>query len=404
MPIQKIQKSTRGGRVIGQRNLHARITTPPPFLDENTVNEHSETPTRASIQAIRYIAGKRGFPYTVHDIAEDFKTSESTVKRILNSNTPRRYPDSGRMSAESREKRLSLSSEQTSQIGSYLDECLFEDKGDSWHEIARKALDFDENEVPSERTIRRHMAISEQIYTHKAAVKEYIDTRGRSERIEWAQFMLNLGKEIVERLCWCDEIHFRTGPRFTRHIKRRRGERFKPTNIQYKKDARTPVLDQHDEDQTDLSHNFHVFIIIGLQHQSFTFYETGFKNGKRSARFYIENMLSKVVSEFQSKKLILYQDKDSAHTANLTTGWMDKHGFEYIIAPTASPDMSISETWTRSIRSKFYKQRVVSKNAAENRFVKVWNELDQDKIEQTIRSYRARLHEAIDREGFMTKY
>ena len=75
---------------------------------------------------------------------------------------------------------------------------------------------------------------------------------------------------------------------------------------------------------------------------------------------------------------------------------MDTHGFEYILSPPKSPDMSIMETWVSSIRRKFYYRSCATEVEGVRRFYEVFEKLDREKINTTIDKYPLRLQNIRD--------
>jgi hypothetical protein len=50
------------------------------------------------------------------------------------------------------------------------------------------------------------------------------------------------------------------------------------------------------------------------------------------------------------KDFVFYQDCDSAHLSKEVTTWMYRNAMDTVIAPAASPDLSILETWIKELR------------------------------------------------------
>jgi hypothetical protein len=103
---------------------------------------------------------------------------------------------------------------------------------------------------------------------------------------------------------------------------------------------------------------------------------------------YTTQVLSKLAQAILGKHMILYQDHNSAHCSRNVIQWMDTNGMEHSEGPSSSPDMSISETWTKPLQQRFYKHPVKTAKRGVLRFFKVCNEMDQAKINSTIDSNR----------------
>jgi hypothetical protein len=68
---------------------------------------------------------------------------------------------------------------------------------------------------------------------------------------------------------------------------------------------------------------------------------------------------------------------------------------DHIEAPLTSPDLSIMETRVKPIRGRFYKSNCSTAEEGKQRFYQIWQSLDREKVNQSIDSYPARLHECI---------
>src|SRR5581483_12293744 len=97
-------------------------------------------------------------------------------------------------------------------------------------------------------------------------------------------------------------------------------------------------------------------------------------------------------------------DRDSAHTSTETRRWCEEKGLTVLKGPPKSPDMSIMETWTKSLKGSFYCRRSASETAGLERIKVVFEKLDQDKINRSIDNYPNRLQKCIEFGGKMTKY
>ncbi|KAF1941726.1 hypothetical protein EJ02DRAFT_466299 [Clathrospora elynae] len=148
-------------------------------------------------------------------------------------------------------------------IATYIDNCPFEEKSDPWKDLAERAgvvkeyrdkenLDFDT------QTIQKHVTAVSTIKTHKSVVKEKHTPKQQQQRYEWCILMLELRPHGQQWRCvlWCDELHWMTGPKYQKGVKRRSGDpaQYDPRNIQYKKDHKP------DPDTQD---HFHIYTVLG---------------------------------------------------------------------------------------------------------------------------------------------
>lgn len=234
--------------------------------------------------------------------------------------------------------------------------------------------------------------------THTAAAQEDHLVQCRQVRVLWCQIQLELRARSYfwRKVVWCDVIHWSTGPNYVRKVKRRPGklERDRASNTQGRED---------NHPDPELQQKFHIFCVVGYNFVFAIPYDAGNSNSKMNSDTFLQ-LLPQLHREILGLERILYADRDSTHISKSTLNWMDLHGMEYLIGPPKSPDLSIMETWVKVLREKFYQRRCASTHAGVQRFYKVWADLNPEKINETIDSYPARLHEVIRVEGRATRY
>ncbi|KAF2175018.1 hypothetical protein K469DRAFT_768181, partial [Zopfia rhizophila CBS 207.26] len=99
--------------------------------------EHLETPQRSAVLAVLYFCDKEDLYCPLNKIAEIFNIHESTASDILRSKRAQRLHNSDGPDTRGRPRQLTNSD--ANAIASYIDECLFEEKGDHWPELVYKA-------------------------------------------------------------------------------------------------------------------------------------------------------------------------------------------------------------------------------------------------------------------------
>jgi hypothetical protein len=235
--------------------------------------------------------------------------------------------------------------------------------------------------------------ITSNAETHKALVKENHTPKQIEMRLIYCNILLELRPNPKDWRCvlWCDEIHWMTGPKYQKDIKRDPGDsaKYAKENIQYEKDHKLdPSLQTH----------FYIYCVLGWNFAFAIPYNAGNKNGKMNTRTYINVILPALRSYILhcGGDYILWQDRDSAHISEQTLRWMDTHGMPYIISASKSPDTSIMETWVSPIRRKFYSRKCSNEKQGVKRFYEVLKNLDQDKINRTIDAYPKRLKDIRD--------
>jgi DDE superfamily endonuclease len=197
-------------------------------------------------------------------------------------------------------------------------------------------------------------------------------------------------------IIFCDELHFDVEHRYVKRIKRKRNARFEEDNIQRDSKARKA--------KNEFKETIHIFIVIGFNFRRMISYEmTTNDNDKMNTEIYIQ-LIRQLMPEMREKNLVLYQDQDSAHISKQTDKWMSDEGVDFVTGPPRSPDMSVMETWVSPLRRKFHARRTASKVADLKRFEKCFEELNQNKINNCVEHYRARLHDIFKMHDQMTKY
>jgi hypothetical protein len=160
---------------------------------------------------------------------------------------------------------------------------------------------------------------------------------------------------------WCDELHWKSGLKYVKNIKRLPGTRFREDNIQRNKNARCT-------EEMGKIERFYLFTVVGRNFCWATPYDAGNSNGKMNARTYISQILPKLHEAIIGRELVLWQDLDSAHASKAVIEWMWKHGMDHIEAPLTSPDLLVMETWVKLIRGRFYKSNCLTAEEGRRRF------------------------------------
>jgi hypothetical protein len=163
-------------------------------------------------------------------------------------------------------------------------DCPFDDKGDPWITVANKAGVYPHEDLKkekwSEHTIQRRVTEVSGIKSYVAAVNEPT----KRARITWYTVQLRLRPHGVNWRCiiWSDELHWPTGPRHVKRIKRCPGnnEKYKQKNMQYNKKGNLKKLDKEKE------HQFQIFTVVGYNFRWAVQYNAGNSNGKMNGRTY----------------------------------------------------------------------------------------------------------------------
>jgi DDE superfamily endonuclease len=354
-----------------------------------------KTPTKAAIRGAAYFCQLMKLPCTTEDLAGVFGTSKKTSQRVLQGSDSRTIGKGPERGPSVRHHPVDFTPNESQAVGDWLDQAEFDEKGLPWKDIAYEA---GVNTSIHSRTIQRHLEHDQGIVTRSAPDKELLPERIQDERKGWAKHWL-IKKDWTDAV-FSDELHWGTGPRKTSKIKRRVGQRYKKSNIQFQKNVRKAKGVTRDLGPFS---NFHTFCVVGFDFKWMGHYNCGNSNGKMNSATYIE-ILKDLTPILRARGLKLVQDNNSAHVSKQVIKWQQENGCEVLNLPSKSPDLSVMETWAGALRTHFFERKTVSEKAGKARAESCFWNLDQAKINQNILSYRARLHSCKEFGGAMTKY
>lgn len=381
------------------RRLRKRFTTPPRELvpEEEDKLPQLSTPQRSAIFAVFYFCEQQKLPCNYESFSSVFNIPKTTQSRVLVSGRCRRAQHHDSIPDPRGRERI-LTHADALAISDYIVQAPFDEKDDTWEELAERAGVV--KEVQSKRniqyhptTIQRRVTEATGLKTHKAVVKEKHTPAQIEARMEYLHIQLELRPHSKDWriVLWSDELHWSTGPRYQKNVKRLPGDeaRYHPSNIQYDKD--------HKPDPEKL-HKFHLFCVVGYNFRWCIPYNSGTSNGKMNTHCYCNEILPALKKYLLQRggEWILWQDCDSAHISKKTLEYMDINGWDYINSPPKSPDLSIMETWVSPLRRNFFKRKCTTEAAGIKRFYRVWDELDVEKINSTVNSYPFRMRKVRD--------
>jgi hypothetical protein len=110
-------------------------------------------------------------------------------------------------------------------------------------------------------------------------------------------------------------------------------------------------------------------------------------------KVYSSHILPLIKEDLEREGLTLCQDADSAHTSKATLKYARENGINLITLPGVSPYLSICETMARPLKRAFHARRCTTEKAALARFEKVFDEMDQGKVNSLYSWYTKRLHD-----------
>ncbi|USP75848.1 hypothetical protein yc1106_03122 [Curvularia clavata] len=375
------------------------MTPPQELVKDADAPPQLDTPRRAAIIAIPYYCEIQKLPCSYRRISKTLGIPKSTISDVAASRRCRRLQHSDELDPRGMPPKFTTSDADA--VATYIKNAPFHEKSDSWQDLAEKAGVVKEykhekgaeNIQWSSHYIQRRVTRLSGIKTHKAITKE---------RHSPAQ--LDLRKAYVDRylsekpdardwrnVLWCDELHWMTGPRYQKNIKREAGQaaKYHPDNIQYEKNHKpNPELQDH----------FHVYCVIGYDFAWALPYSTTSENGKMDSKTYTEYVLPELQKYLLrvGGEYILWQDRDSSHTSKKTLRWMELHGMDYILSPPKSPDLSVMETWVSPLKRQFWQQSCATRVQGQQRFRRIWRALEKLKVNKTIDNYPLRLQQVRD--------
>lgn len=380
-----------------QKRFIRHFSTPPPvFQPEGAAYKHLQTPQRSAILGVLHFCDVLGIPCSLKDVQRAFNTPISTAQRVAKSKQPRTLLHSD--APDLRGAQRQLTGAEAWAIVDYIDHCSFEEKTETWQDIqiAAGVVAKHGKEAYHRTTIWRRVNEIAPISEHTAAQQEEHSPERQRERVEWCRIQLEArprGKNWRDVL-WCDELHWKTGPRHKRKIKRRRGkdERDRVSNTQYDRHHKQEPEDVQKE------RKFHLFCVLGYDFAWCMPYETSHSNGKMTSKVFTGTILPALQAELfhRGGEWTLYMDRDSSHTSQRTLNYMHLYGWDYILGCSKSPDLSIMETWVSPLKDKFYRKTCRSKSEGMARFYRVWADLDPHKVNKSIKKYPGRLIECRD--------
>jgi hypothetical protein len=234
----------------------------------------------------------------------------------------------------------------------------------------------------------------------KAATTGYVTRELRTIRCDWCEDRLEERplSEDWKDVGWSDELHFPiVVAADTKHVTRKAGERYKEGCIQrkgkkgaFQKRSSEPAAGQ-----------VHAFILTWYGNRDILFYEPTNKVGKMTVKQYCGEVLPWANKWLKEEGLTLQEDCDSAHKAAATLRYKDEHGIRSFLKPPASPDLSISETLSRSIKGNYYSRGHWDEWEVRQWIVESYFHTRQEIVQKWILGMPKRLRDVIDSDGEM---
>jgi hypothetical protein len=393
----------------------ARHFTPPIELSQS--NGHAKTPQRSAVLAIKLVAQELKIQIPQELVQKVTGVAPRIQTRILASKQPRtrhNQPDSG---PDPRGQKRAITRSDTAAIAAYADDASvpLDNRGAPWLDLAEASgVQLPQTyhiKPPGYRTIEpqsvQKACKQDEDMTNAVCEEEKELTKDQAiARRDWIDVQLPIRPHSKdwEDVAFCDEFHFGIGPQVTKRIKRKRGKkwRYKPYNVHRKKvTSKDTKAKAREEEHLKL---LNVFVIIGFNYKKLIPYEVPNDVGKMTTEVYTRVILPLIKEDLKREGLTLCQDADSAHKSKGTLKYAQDNGIKLITLPGVSPDFSIVETMARPLKRAFHARRVTSEKAALARFEKLFEQMDQRKVQELYSWYTKRLWECRRAMGQMTRY
>ena len=375
--------------------------------------KHQDTPKRCRIKGVIEYCRAHQINVDVGEVAEFFEVSRSKAYATLNGED--RSRNHSPTKNETRDRNLKLTGAQIAHADRIIEESELdlEGKGLSWGGLG---VEVGTDAHPDTVRTTCQLALNDMILelfiwqsltkrsAHKriVVVKMTLPTSVEKERMKFAQAKLQKidnDPENWKKVRFSDKIHAAFASEGARWIIRKFDTRLRPDNIQR--------VDQVPDENRPRKH---VWWMVGWNYKSsFHFYTiSSNKTGKMTNKKYVEILNAMVKPCLEAgEDFILEEDRDGAHGTNAPVNGMirkwkrDNNLKTYFNAP-ASPDLSVIETCTQSIKQHLRKQAITDEETLEEYMWEAWGNLKQEYINEQILSMPRRLRDCIAAGGSMT--
>ncbi|TVY89446.1 hypothetical protein LAWI1_G004083, partial [Lachnellula willkommii] len=352
-----------------------RLRTPPLELQPKIPgNQPYRTPHRSTVFACHLMAeacgSQPGSKDTKEAIHKVFKIAPSSQEKILGSGEVRSLHNQPDLGPDPRGRPKAIPSQDTSAIGDFLDDpnLPLDRRSQPWRDLAE---DAGGNELSNLKRSKQAAKKTKALLAQSAKRS----TQARL-RVLWCILALLLRPRSWRwwNTAFCDEFHFGIGPQTTKHIKRRKGRKFRyaPYMVHRKEVTSKDTKAKAREDEHLKLLN--CFVVIRYNYRRAIPYRVANLVGKMTAEAYIE----------QARGLTLVQDADLAHSSKKVAEWARQHKMRILTLPGVSPDLSIIETMANTVKRLFHSKKCSIEEGAMSWFMEVWDqEMDQNTIQRS---------------------
>lgn len=218
-----------------------------------------------------------------------------------------------------------LTNELMDDVESFLEDNGWPGRISHWEEIC------DYMELPVGARALRNAAHRRGLYKFKAAQTKYLHEEDVRRRLEFCRLSVSYAINYWRSVRFTDECHVSLGARNAEWVIRRRGERFLPEAMQFKKKRKSAY--------------FHLWAIVGYNFKStLVFYGEGVGTGNISMRRYIDEILERHILPIylqhraRGDDFVLKHDNDAGHGTrskkNIVQDWIGRAGLPRLFAET----------------------------------------------------------------------
>jgi hypothetical protein len=261
-------------------------------------------------------------------------------------------------------------------------------KIDPWASSKKIKQDIGRADI-SERTIRRILVDVGGLKSRKAAKKPFLSEKNRLKRLRWARDHINWTYDDWKKVLWSDESKFMMRKQGSRLVRRPVGMRYhnKYTIKSIKHDKYIMIWGCFSPNGVGKLYQIH-----------------GTMNAKVYRMILISQMIPSVRRLFGASEWTFQHDNDPKHTSNLVKQYLMNKRVNVMIWPAQSPDLNPIENLWGELDKRLADRQCNNSDDLFNILKEGWDNLDQNYLENLVKSMPRRCRDVIKAKGHATKY
>jgi len=116
---------------------------------------------------------------------------------------------------------------------------------------------------------------------------------------------------------------------------------------------------------------------------------------------YVNECLHAVIGLLKREGLTLQEDGDSSHTGRISQAFKHEYGIQSFRPPPVSPDLSVAETFARSLKSRYLSHGHYQKEEARDHVIDCFYDIKQEHIQKWLLGMPKHLKRVIELDGEM---